>query len=140
MASAALGQRPSERSEQLEHLRRQMASMSGKAGGRWRADGCPPDVLPSNESLLPVPESLAGLLPGGLPRGAVAVLSGARSLPVSMAAAVTAAEAESLKAGIAENNNAPPFTPMDQPLALLTSKKPIVGLVVPAPAMTRLGP
>jgi len=41
--------------------------------------------------LLPVPESLAGLLPAGLPRGTVAVLSGARSVPVGMTAAVTAA-------------------------------------------------
>lgn len=78
------------RAEQLEQLRRQMAAVSGKVGVRPRAAECAPDVLPGNESLLPVPESLAGLLPAGLPKGAVAVLSGARSLPVSMAAAVTA--------------------------------------------------
>ena len=41
--------------------------------------------------MLPVPESLAELLPASLPRGTVAVLSGARSLPLSMVAAVTAA-------------------------------------------------
>ena len=41
--------------------------------------------------MLPVPDSLAAQLPGGLPKGTVAVLSGARSLPVGMAAAVTAA-------------------------------------------------
>jgi hypothetical protein len=40
--------------------------------------------------LLPLPESLAELLPTSLPRGTVAVLSGARSLPLSMVAAVTA--------------------------------------------------
>ena len=48
------------------------------------------EVLPTAESLLPVPESLAGPLPAGLPRGWWQC-SGARSLPVSMAAAVTAA-------------------------------------------------
>jgi hypothetical protein len=37
-----------------------------------------------------MPESLAELLPKSLPRGTVAVLSGARSLPLSMVAAVTA--------------------------------------------------
>ena len=48
------------------------------------------DLLPDSESLLPVPESLAELLPAPLPRGTVAVLSGARSLMLSMVAAVTA--------------------------------------------------
>jgi hypothetical protein len=38
-----------------------------------------------------MPESLSHLLPTTLPRGSVAVLSGARSLPLSMVAAVTAA-------------------------------------------------
>ena len=47
--------------------------------------------LPASETLLPVPESLAELLPDSLPRGTVAVLSGARSLPLRMVAAVTAA-------------------------------------------------
>ncbi len=37
-----------------------------------------------------MPESLGELLPAPLPRGTVAVLSGARSLPLSMVAAVTA--------------------------------------------------
>lgn len=77
------------RTEQLEQLRRQMAAVSGKVGARW----CPADsadaVLPSSENLLAVPDSLAELFPAGLPRGTVAVLTGARSLPVSMAAAVT---------------------------------------------------
>jgi hypothetical protein len=41
--------------------------------------------------LLPVPDALAELFPAGLPKGTVAEFSGARSLPVGMAAAVTAA-------------------------------------------------
>ena len=40
--------------------------------------------------MLPLPDSLAELLPGPLPRGTVAVLSGARSLELSIVAAVTA--------------------------------------------------
>jgi hypothetical protein len=89
-AAVALEKGQHNRAEQLEQLRRQIAAVPGKVGGRRHAEGRPADVLPGSESLLPVPESLAGVLPGGLPRGAVAVLSGARSLPVSMAAAVTA--------------------------------------------------
>ena len=80
-----------DRAEQLEQLRRQMAAVSGKVGARWRPAGPAEDPLPPSESLLPVPESLAAALPSGLPRGTVAVLSGARSLPVGMVAAVSAA-------------------------------------------------
>jgi hypothetical protein len=40
--------------------------------------------------LLPIPETLGNVLPAPLPRGTVAVLSGARSLALSMVAAVTA--------------------------------------------------
>jgi hypothetical protein len=47
--------------------------------------------LPASQTLLAVPESLAELLPDSLPRGSVAVLSGARSLPLRLVAAVTAA-------------------------------------------------
>jgi hypothetical protein len=47
--------------------------------------------LPTSETLLPIPESLAELLPASLPRGTVAVVSGARSLPLRLVAAVTAA-------------------------------------------------
>lgn len=79
-----------DRSEQLKHLRRQMAAVSGKVGGARCAIEHAADVLPASESLLPIPESLADAVPGGLPRGSVAVLSGAGSLPVSMAAAATA--------------------------------------------------
>src|SRR5947209_1549638 len=79
------------RSEQLKQLRRQMAAVSGKIGsarpGHARAD----DLLPDSEARLPVPPLLTDVLPDALPRGTVAVLSGARSLPLSMVAAVTAA-------------------------------------------------
>lgn len=83
--------RHANRDEQLKQLRRQMAAVSGKIGVGRRAAQCPDGVLPSSESLLPIPELLAEAMPAGLPRGTVAVLSGARTLPVSMAAAVSAA-------------------------------------------------
>ena len=89
-----------DRAEQLEQLRRQMAAVSGKVGARWAGvPGTEAAPVPS-ESLLPVPESLAALLPAGLPRGTVAVLSGARSLPVGMAAAVTAAGGHAAVVGL----------------------------------------
>lgn len=81
---------PRTRAEQVEHLRRKIAAVSGKVGGAHRGTAPPADVLPPSESLLPMPESLADVLPEALPRGTVAVLSGARSLPLSMVAAVTA--------------------------------------------------
>lgn len=90
-AAIALGKRQLDRAEQLEQLRRQMAAVSGKVGARWRPAGSSGDALPAEETLLAIPDALAELLPAGLPRGTVAVLSGARSLPVAMAAAVTAA-------------------------------------------------
>ncbi|EUA06653.1 hypothetical protein I553_0516 [Mycobacterium xenopi 4042] len=43
------------------------------------------------ETTLPIPQLLAKTLPGALPRGTVAVVSGARSLLLGMVAAVTAA-------------------------------------------------
>ncbi|WAJ46249.1 hypothetical protein OK015_07155 [Mycobacterium sp. Aquia_216] len=78
-----------DRAQQLESLRRQIAVLSGKAPAAAvaRAD----DLLPESESQLPVPAWLADALPTQLPRGTVAVLSGARSLLLSMVAAVTAA-------------------------------------------------
>jgi len=86
--------RPSHRAEQVEQLRKQMASvsekMSGKGGGNHRAAPPSPELSPGPDSLLPMPDSLAELLPGPLPRGTVAVLTGARSLQLSMVAAVTA--------------------------------------------------
>jgi hypothetical protein len=59
--------------------------MSGKAVTR------PDDLLPESESQLAIPQWLAESLPVQLPRGTVAVLSGARSLLLGMVAAVTAA-------------------------------------------------
>ncbi len=68
-----------------------MAAISGKVGPGRRGEVPSNDVLPESESLLPLPETLAEQVPTALPRGTVAVLSGARSLPLSMVAAVTAA-------------------------------------------------
>lgn len=89
-AAFALEKRQLDRSEQLEQLRRQMAAVSGKVGGLRPATERADELLPASETLLPVPKTLAGLLPSGLPRGVVAVATGALSLPVSMAASVTA--------------------------------------------------
>jgi hypothetical protein len=84
-----------DRAEQLKQLRRQMAAVSGKVGSSRRGHVHTPtavdDLLPGLEARLPVPQVLAEVLPDALPRGSVAVLSGARSLTVSMVAAVTAA-------------------------------------------------
>ncbi|HET9875275.1 MAG TPA: hypothetical protein VFQ37_05850, partial [Mycobacterium sp.] len=76
-------------SDQLERLRQRMAAVSGKVGPGWHGETSGNDLLPTSETALPVPESLARALPAGLPRGTVAVLSGARSLVLSMVAAVT---------------------------------------------------
>jgi hypothetical protein len=81
----ASSQRQENRAEQLESLRRQMASVSGKVVDR--AD----ELLPDSQSRFALPRWLAELLPVPLPRGTVAVLSGARSLLLGMVAAVTAA-------------------------------------------------
>ncbi|RFZ68503.1 hypothetical protein DE4576_01465 [Mycobacterium marinum] len=67
------------RAEQLESLRRQIAVLSGKPAGKA--------VEPSADPLA-IPAGVAGV---ALPRGTVAVLSGARSLLLNMVAAVTAA-------------------------------------------------
>src|SRR6202046_2833479 len=84
-----------DRAEQLKQLRRQMAAVSGKVGPSRRGHVNTPttvdDLLPGSEARLPVPPLLADVLPDALPRGTVAVLSGARSLPLGMGAAVTAA-------------------------------------------------
>ncbi len=75
------------RAEQLEQLRRQMAAVSGKVGaGRRPAPVAAAGPVPFSppDSLLPMPDSLS------LPRGTVAILSGARSLELSIVAAVTA--------------------------------------------------
>ncbi|MFL0179603.1 MULTISPECIES: hypothetical protein [unclassified Mycobacterium] len=96
-AAVDLGQRHSSgenRADQLEQLRRQMAAVAGKVGAGRRGAGpsaATSSAAPAADSVLPVPSLLAEVLPVGLPRGTVAVLSGARSLMLSMVAAVTAA-------------------------------------------------
>jgi hypothetical protein len=83
------------RAEQVEHLRRRIAAVSGKVGPAHRGVGRAGAVIPAGDSLLELPESPADPAPAGLPttlpRGTVAVMSGARSLPLGMVAAVTAA-------------------------------------------------
>lgn len=86
-AAVDFGQRHDDRADQLKQLRRQMAAVSGKVGVSRSAAA----AAPISEAVLPVPPLLAGVLPAGLPRGTVAVLSGARSLGLRMVAAVTAA-------------------------------------------------
>src|ERR1700761_7755783 len=84
-----------DRAAQLKQLRRQLAAVFGKDGRPRRghvldhphADA----LLPDSEARLPFPQLLATVLPDALPRGTVAVLLGARSLSLSMVAAVTAA-------------------------------------------------
>src|ERR1700761_3734691 len=94
-AALASDQPQFDRAEQLKQLRRQMAAVSGKVGSSRRGHAHVPtvanDLLPDSQARLPVPQLLADVLPEQLPRGSVAVLSGARSLPVSIVATVTAA-------------------------------------------------
>ena len=89
-AAFASSQHQENRAEQLESLRRRMASISGKMAAPAAAAPAD-DLLPDSESQLALPPWLAELLPAPVPRGTVAVLSGARSLLLSMVAAVTAA-------------------------------------------------
>lgn len=77
-----------DRFELLESLRRKMAAVPGKTSGKAAPAR---DLLPDSEAQLALPPWLADLLPAPVPRGTVAVLSGARSLLLSMVAAVTAA-------------------------------------------------
>jgi hypothetical protein len=83
------------RAEQVEHLRRKIAAVSGKVGPAHRGVSRAGAVIPAGDSLLELSESPADPVPAGLPttlpRGTVAVTSGARSLPLGMVAAVTAA-------------------------------------------------
>lgn len=90
-AAFASSHRQETRAEQLESLRRRMASISGKKAGLTAAAAPAGDLLPDSETQLALPPWLADLLPAPVPRGTVAVLSGARSLLLSMVAAVTAA-------------------------------------------------
>jgi hypothetical protein len=90
-AALAPDQQHENRAEQLKQLRRQMAAVSGKVGAVRPGHAGPQDVSPASETLLAIPELLAEALPAGLPRGTVAVVSGARSLALSLVAAVTGA-------------------------------------------------
>jgi hypothetical protein len=89
-AAFASDNRQKTRAEQLESLRQRIAVLSGKVpGGQAVAHG--DDLLPESGAQLALPQWLADSLPVPLPRGTVAVLSGARSLLLSVVAAVTAA-------------------------------------------------
>lgn len=96
-AAVSLDQRELTRSEQVEHLRRKIAAVSSKVGGTHRGAAHSAEPLPDSETLLPMPETspASGWYPQAelapLPRGTVAVVAGARSLSLSMVAAVTAA-------------------------------------------------
>lgn len=89
-AAVSLDRRQLTRAEQVEHLRRKIAAVSGKVGAGRRGAASSADQLPASETLLPMPETLAELSHAPLPRGTVAVVTGARSLLLSMVAAVTA--------------------------------------------------
>ncbi|MGB8403111.1 MAG: hypothetical protein WCE30_03430 [Mycobacterium sp.] len=80
-----------DRAEQVEHLRRRIAEMSGGRGAAPREVA--PIGRPSlvEKTLLEQPDFRADQLPASLPRGTVAVLSGARSLTLRLVAEVTAA-------------------------------------------------
>ena len=60
-AAMSLDRHRHDRAEQVEHLRRKMAAISGKVGPGRRGDVPSNDVLPESESLLPLPESLTEL-------------------------------------------------------------------------------
>lgn len=79
-----------DRADQLEQLRRRIAEMSGAAGLRERDRGRSEPAAKAVAHLLELPDSRSDLLAGELPRGTVAVLSGARSLPLRLVAAMTA--------------------------------------------------
>lgn len=90
-AAMGLDQRRIDRAEQVEHLRKEMAAISGRTGHGHSAPHRIEQLAPSTNSLLPIPDSLAECLPSALPRGSVVVAAGARSLLVGLVAAVTAA-------------------------------------------------
>jgi hypothetical protein len=92
--AASLDQRRLNHAEQVEHLRRKIAGMSGAGRSATAASRSPNGSLAvstASDTLLPIPEALADLLPDSLPRGTVAVLSGVRSLSLHLVATVTAA-------------------------------------------------
>jgi hypothetical protein len=98
-AAVSLDGHPLDRAEQVEHLRRKIAAVSGRVS---RGHSAPPrveDLIPDSESLLAMPEPLAGSLPS-LPRGSVVVASGSRSLTLGVMAAVTAAGGNAAVVGL----------------------------------------
>jgi len=92
-AAFASDGRRENRAEQLESLRRRIAAISGKTSGKTSGAAVAPaeEPLPESQPRLALPQWLADSLPVSLPRGTVAVLSGARSLLLGVVAAVTAA-------------------------------------------------
>jgi hypothetical protein len=97
-AAMSLDQRGLTRAEQVEHLRRKIDAVSGRTARGHSAPAGVAELLPESESLLPLPESSPRVwcpqterLPVALPRGSVVMASGARSLPLGVVAAVTAA-------------------------------------------------
>lgn len=98
-----LEQHRKERAEQVEQLRRRIAEVAGRMeipGARRVSGGglhsAPETLLKAPDPPIGAPEdalpeaSVPGALPQLLPRGTVAVLSGARSLALRMVAAATA--------------------------------------------------
>ncbi|MDT5009829.1 MAG: hypothetical protein QOH57_1446 [Mycobacterium sp.] len=79
------------RAEQVEHLRREMAAVSGRVSRGHTAQHRAEEVIPSAKSLLTVLELQGQSVPVELPRGEVVVAAGARSLLLGVVAAVTAA-------------------------------------------------
>ena len=76
-AAMSLDRRALDRAEQVEHLRRKMAAVSGKASRGHAGPPTAEELIPDSKSLLEVP------------RGSVVVASGARSLTLQVVAAVT---------------------------------------------------
>jgi hypothetical protein len=90
-AAVGLEIRGLNRAEQVEHLRREMAAVSGRVGRGHTAQHRVEEVIPSSKSLLTELELQGATLPVELPRGEVVVATGARSLLLGVVAAVTAA-------------------------------------------------
>jgi hypothetical protein len=90
-AAMSLDRRELDRAEQVEHLRRKIAAVSGKVSRGHSATPRVEELISGSESLLALPESLGERLPEPLPRGCVVVATGARSLTLQVVAAVTAA-------------------------------------------------
>jgi hypothetical protein len=84
-AALRLEQREFDRAEQVEHLRRKIAAVSGTLSRGHSAAHRIEELIPDSESLL------SEGLPVALPRGSVVVASGARSLTLQVVATVTAA-------------------------------------------------